>query len=79
VLHPVGCCVGRRCPTSAKSIRPPEWDPKQDADKEMINNIPYDAGEKIPILYKTDVGNIELWLWKVLDDSEAGTHLTGKI
>ncbi|KAF4339545.1 hypothetical protein FBEOM_6539 [Fusarium beomiforme] len=63
----------------SKFIRPPEWDPKQDADKDMINNIHYDAGEKIPILYETDVKKIDFWIWQLLGDSEAGLQLiTGR-
>ncbi|KAG7406510.1 hypothetical protein LZL87_010551 [Fusarium oxysporum] len=59
----------------SKFTRPPEWDSEQDADRDMILNQHYDTGDKIPILYETNLKNTELWVWQVLDDFDAGAQL----
>ncbi|KAF4988757.1 hypothetical protein FGRMN_9579 [Fusarium graminum] len=57
-------------------IRPPEWDPDQDADREMTNNQHYNAGEKIQVLYNTNLENATIWIWQVLEDIEVGAQLS---
>ncbi|KAF5614162.1 uncharacterized protein FSUBG_42 [Fusarium subglutinans] len=59
----------------SKFARPPEWDSEQDADGDMLLNQHYNTGDKIPILYETNLKNTELWIWQVLDDYKAGTQL----
>lgn len=59
----------------SKFARPPEWDSEQDADGDMLLNQHYDTGDKIPILYETNLKNAELWIWQVLDDIEAGERI----
>ncbi|KAF5548775.1 hypothetical protein FPHYL_9835 [Fusarium phyllophilum] len=61
----------------SKFARPPEWDSEQDADGDMLLNQHYDAGDKIPILYETNLKNTELWIWQVLDDIDAGAQIEG--
>ncbi|KAF5722183.1 hypothetical protein FMUND_3105 [Fusarium mundagurra] len=59
----------------SKFARPPEWDSEQDADGDMLLNQHYNTGDKIPILYETNLKNTELWIWQVLDDFKAGAQL----
>ncbi|KAF5684285.1 hypothetical protein FDENT_6790 [Fusarium denticulatum] len=59
----------------SKFARPPEWDSEQDADGDMLLNQHYGTGDKIPILYQTNLKNTELWIWQVLDDFKAGIQL----
>ncbi|PNP61082.1 hypothetical protein FNYG_14170 [Fusarium nygamai] len=61
----------------SKFARPPEWDSEQDADGDMLLNQHYDTGDKIPILYETNLKNTELWIWQVLDDQDAGAQIEG--
>ncbi|KAF5634668.1 hypothetical protein F52700_5861 [Fusarium sp. NRRL 52700] len=59
----------------SKFSRPPEWDSEQDADRDMLLNQHYNTGDKVPILYETNLKNTELWIWQVLDDFDAGAQL----
>ncbi|PCD31380.1 hypothetical protein AU210_011035 [Fusarium oxysporum f. sp. radicis-cucumerinum] len=59
----------------SKFARPPEWDSEQDADGDMLLNQNYNTGDKIPIIYETNLKNTELWIWQVLDHIEAGAQL----
>ncbi|KAF4436818.1 hypothetical protein FACUT_6167 [Fusarium acutatum] len=61
----------------SKFARPPEWDSEQDTDGDMLLNQHYNTGDKIPILYETNLKNTELWIWQVLDDIDAGAQLKG--
>ncbi|KAJ4263447.1 hypothetical protein NW762_006266 [Fusarium torreyae] len=49
-----------------KFIRPPEWDPDQEADQDMMRNNHYDDGQTIPILFDTNIENIDLYVWQVI-------------
>ncbi|KAF4444522.1 hypothetical protein F53441_11115 [Fusarium austroafricanum] len=49
----------------SKFIRPPEWDPKQKADQDLTKNIRYDDGEIIPILFDTDLDDVDLHISQV--------------
>ncbi|CVL02065.1 uncharacterized protein FMAN_08185 [Fusarium mangiferae] len=59
----------------SKFARPPEWDSEQDADGDMLLNQHYSTGDKIPILYETNLKNTQLWIWQVLDDFQAGSQI----
>jgi hypothetical protein len=63
----------------SKFARPPEWDSEQDADGDMLLNQNYNTGDKIPIIYETNLKNTELWIWQVLDHIEAGAQLKGRM
>ncbi|RBR15432.1 hypothetical protein FVER53590_09339 [Fusarium verticillioides] len=70
LLAPLASCY-------SKFARPPEWDAEQDADGDMLLNQHYDTGDKIPILYETNLKKTELWIWQVLDDIDAGAQIEG--
>nr|RBQ99810.1 hypothetical protein FVER53263_09339 [Fusarium verticillioides] len=70
LLAPLASCY-------SKFARPPEWDAEQDADRDMVLNQHYDTGDKIPILYETNLKKTELWIWQVLDDIDAGAQIEG--
>ncbi|KAG9502252.1 hypothetical protein J7337_005078 [Fusarium musae] len=70
LLAPLASCY-------SKFSRPPEWDSEQDADRDMLLNQHYDAGDKIPILYETNLKNTELWIYQVLDDIDGGAQIEG--
>ncbi|KAM0549876.1 hypothetical protein ACHAPJ_009123 [Fusarium lateritium] len=49
-----------------KFIRPPEWDPDQEADQDMERNNHYDNGETIPILFDTNIKKVDLYVRQVV-------------
>ncbi|EWZ97345.1 hypothetical protein FOWG_01832 [Fusarium oxysporum f. sp. lycopersici MN25] len=58
-----------------KFIRPPERDPDQAADQDMTKNNHYDDGQTIPILFDTNIKNVDLYIWQFIDAEKNATSL----
>lgn len=49
-----------------KFIQPPERDPDEGADQDMLKNKRYTEGDEIPIIWDTNIEVVDLYLWQVL-------------
>jgi hypothetical protein len=54
-----------------KFIRPPEWDPDQEADHDMTKNNHYDDGETIPILFNTNIEKVDVHIFQDIGDGKS--------
>ena len=53
-----------------KFRRPQELDPDQEDYQDMMNNKRYDDGETIPILFDTNIKNVNLFAGQVMNDGK---------
>jgi hypothetical protein len=58
-----------------KFIRPQERDPDQEADLDMTKNNHYNDGETIPILFDTNIKEVDLYIWQFIDAEKNTTSL----
>ncbi|KAF4958810.1 hypothetical protein FGADI_2154 [Fusarium gaditjirri] len=58
----------------SKFIRPPEWDPEQEADQDLTKNFRYDDGQTIPILFNTDLDVVDLYIFQVGYDGRSSGY-----
>jgi hypothetical protein len=54
-----------------KFLRPPEWDPDQEVDRDMTKNYQYDDGESIPILFNTNIKKVDVYILQVQGDENS--------
>lgn len=60
----------------SKFIRPPQWDPNYNGDRDLGKNIRYSDGEDIPIIFDSDDPNVELYVWQMNPASKKGGQHT---
>lgn len=54
--------LANRCLCSTKFLRPPEWNSDVDGKVGFGQNIQYNVGETVQLLWETDLDKVELYL-----------------
>lgn len=62
--------LANRALCSTKFLRPPEWNLDVDGDAGFGQNIRYNVGDTIQLLWETDLDKVELYLIQQIDSTD---------